>query len=369
MKIKLVHIFLFMTFILVGCSSYRDINEVVFTTAIVVDIDDHHNPIVYMETFHTFRNDESNTDEGTRIVLKGKGNTIFEAIRNLNHSANFKVNVTQNNAIIFTEKAAKYGLDNFLDFLIRDQELLLRPYIMICKDKPAILLETRIKQERFLGFYLEELLRNKVVSPNVGTQKLYEYANQRASGNNVEVMGILKAGKDVEPDIAIEEGAVLENDKMIGELSKKELITYNFLAGNIKTGLIIVPNPQHEDKYVTLEIVKNKTKTNVEYDGSTIYLKKNFKIRFTLGEAQQSINLNSEKVRKELEQQVRLELLGRCKKLFQKWKDNDVDIFHVKEAFERKYPNTKVDDVIANTTLKIDFSMYIEGSSDVENFK
>lgn len=118
--------------LLTGCFNYADINWIVFVTSIGIDIDENNKTILYAEAFTGLRGDGGTESEG-RIVFRSTGDTIFEAIRNLHLSSSLRLNFTQNKAIIFSEKAAKYGLDNFLDTLIRNEELLVRQFIYVSK--------------------------------------------------------------------------------------------------------------------------------------------------------------------------------------------------------------------------------------------
>ena len=42
-------------FSMTSCFSYRDINKLLFVTAIIIDVDDNNNPILYAEAFKGIR--------------------------------------------------------------------------------------------------------------------------------------------------------------------------------------------------------------------------------------------------------------------------------------------------------------------------
>ncbi len=116
---------------------------------LIIDVDDNGNPILYAEAFKGVRGQPEGMDE--RILFKGKGKTMFEAVRDMNATSSYKLNYTQNKVIIFTQKAAEFGLDNFIDFLDRDQELLIRPYIAVYTGDPEKLMKLKIIQEKYIG--------------------------------------------------------------------------------------------------------------------------------------------------------------------------------------------------------------------------
>ena len=74
--------------------------------------------------------------------------------------------------------------------------------------------------------------------------------------------------------MSIEGLAVIKEDKLVDELSLDQARAYNFLNNNLKHGTIYSTNPEHQDKQVALDILKSKTKTQLNFHGNIIHLKK-----------------------------------------------------------------------------------------------
>lgn len=359
------------TFFFVGCSSYKDANLAIFTLTTIVDIDEDNKPVVYMETFRSHYSQDNATEKGERIIFIGRGDTISEAILDLNQKASYKIITTHNKALIFTDKAAKYGLDNFLDVFIRDQEFLLRPYIMIYEGEPKKLLDTRLEQEEFVGLYLEELVKNKFVIAIKYPEKLYEYVNLRTIGSKTDVINLIKLEGEEPTEIFLKEGAVIKEDIMIDILTKREMKIYSLMMNEHSKNYITIAHPQIDDKYVSLEIIKTKVKTDVKYDGkpeSIVKFNKNLSLRLSFIEAQQSINLTDKEIRQAMEEGIKKMIIQESEALFQKYKTKNIDIFEVQAAFERKYPHEDSKDIIKKTQLDMKVEVFIEGSSDTQNF-
>jgi spore germination protein KC len=142
-----------------ACFSYKDIDKILFVTALIIDVDNDGNPVLYAEGFKGLRGG-SPQGMDQRILFKGKGKTIFEAVRNMNSTSSFKLNYTQNKAVIFTQKAAEFGLENFVDFIERDQELLVRPYISVYLGDPEKLMKLNIIQDKYIGTFVTQLIEN-----------------------------------------------------------------------------------------------------------------------------------------------------------------------------------------------------------------
>jgi hypothetical protein len=131
MKKRLFTLVFTLNFIITGCFNYRDINRVLFETAVLIDIDENDNIILYTESFKAFKGTAQGVEQGVRLLNRAEGKTLFEAVRNLNLASGFKHNYTQNKALMFSERAARKGLKTVLDFIDRDQEFLVRPYVFV----------------------------------------------------------------------------------------------------------------------------------------------------------------------------------------------------------------------------------------------
>jgi len=355
-------------FVMTSCFSYRDINRLLFVTAFIIDIDEANNPIVYSEAFKGIRGATPvGTDE--RILFKGTGKTMFEAVRNMNATSSYKLNFTQNKAIIFTQRAAEYGLDNFVDFLDRDQELLIRPYIAIYLGDPQKLIKINILQEKYIGFFIMHLIENVGASSRALKLSLNDFYNQRNMGDKTNVVTIIDIPKDdLEQRLEINGGAVIKNDKMVSIIKSNEGQGFNFLMNNVSSGTLEITNPCDINKFVTLEIKKSKTKSEISYENNIVHLKKKIKVRVDFGEAQKEIILTKENITK-IQEKSEENIVKSCNELFEKYKGFGLDIFDITQEFKAKYPKIKIDDIINKTELKVIVEVEIFNTGDVNNFQ
>lgn len=367
-KIKL-SLIICMCLIFNGCFNYKDINRVLFMTSIIVDIDEDNNPILYMETFKPYRSATAGSEKGERIIYKGNAKTVFETIRDVGLSSSYKLNATQNKAIIFTEKAAAYGIDNFIDLFDRDQEFLVRQYIAIYEGDVERLLKSKFKSEEYIGIFLTDLMDNIETSSRAVELSINDYLNKREQPSRTCVLTVLKMNEDQINDlIGIDGGAVVKDDKMVDRLPKDKSQGYNFIIDKVKSGTLEVSNPEHDEKFVTLEIRNSKTKTKLSYDGNSVKLKKIIKVRTNFGETQDSINITDGEIytiARRAERNIELS----CKDVFNEYKQKNLDIFNVEKEFNIKYPHEKLNEVLKNTEIDVEVHVDIEGSSTKLNFK
>ena len=369
MKKIMFSLILSMCLLFNGCYNYRDINKVIFATSLIIDIDEQNNPILYMETFKPYRSATSGSDKGERIVYKGKGKTVFEALRDMGLSSSYKINGTQCKAIIFTEKAAAYGIDNFIDFFDRDQEFLIRQYIAIFEGDVERLAKIKMKSEEYVGIFLTDLMSNIGTASRSIELSINDYLNKRLEPPYATVLTVLKINDDqIEDILSIDGGAIIKDDKFVDRLPQNESQGYNFIINKVKSGTLEIPNPEEDNKFVALEIRSSKTKTKLDYNGNTLKYKKIIKVRTTLGEAQKSVSLTNEEIDK-ITKRAEKNIEVACKDVFNKYKNRDLDIFDVQKDFHKKYPKKDSKDIFKDTEIEVEAHVYLEGSSNKLNFR
>ncbi|MCB2290483.1 Ger(x)C family spore germination protein [Clostridium sp. CS001] len=367
-KVIIISYIIISCFFMTACFSYKDINKVLFITSIIIDVDNNGSPILYAEAFRGVR---GATPQGIdeRLLFKGTGKTIFEAARDMNAVATYKLNYTQNKAIIFTQKAAELGVDNFIDFLDRDQELLIRPYIAVYVGDPEKLMKLNIAQEKYIGLLIVRILENIGASSRAVKLSLNEFYNQRSMGDKSSVVTIVDIKKDsLDGKLEVNGGAVIKDDKMVSTISREEGQGFNFLMNAISGGTLEITNPCDVNKFITLEIKNSRTKTEISYNDNVVSLKKKIKVRVDFGEAQKKITLtkeNLEKIKKKSEDNI----VKACNNIFAKYKGMNIDIFDISEGFYAKYPNIKIENIINVTELKVEVEVEIMNTGDTINFK
>lgn len=352
-----------------GCFNYKDIDKVIFATAIIIDVDNDGNPIIYVEAFKPARGSNGASGKGERVLFKGSRKTLFETERDINLSSSYKINFTQNRAIIFTQKAAEKNMYDFIDFFDRDQEFVIRSDIAILKGSPEKLINAKLKEQEYIGLFIHDLIYNIPVSSRAVITSLNDFLNKIHSKNNTSVLTMIELKQDqVEDKVEISNAAIVKDCKMVDILRRSEGLGYNFLVDNIKGGSLEVPNPDSPKKFVSLEILKNKTNTNVYYDGEKITVKKVINTRATVAEVQNRINLNTDTMN-QLQKNAEKNISKACNNVFNEYKQKNLDIFNIGEDFQRSYPREKLENIIGKCNLELEVNVNIEGSSDKTNFR
>ena len=364
---KLFLVFVLIASTLSGCFNYNEINTVTFTTSTIFDIDDLGRVVIYLDCVKPYRNTNESSDNGKRIIYKGVGKTALEAIRDINVAASYKINFSQNRAIIFTEAAARQGINKYLNLINNDQEFKVKPYMFVYFGDIENLINISAKDEENTGIFLSELVQKNKANARLTITNINDYLVKSEIGNNYALISGLELRKDIiDERIEVSGAALMRNNFMVERISIQDGLSYNFLTDNIKTGTLEVQNPQMNTGFITLEILSNKTKTDIEYDGNNVILTKKIKLKTTIAEAQGRF-ISSKAAIEMLKEEAEDNIKSYLTTFFYKFSSKNIDILQVERLLEIKYPNLVIKNPISKTNLKIEIDLELDGSEKVKN--
>ena len=129
---KKVFVFFLLLF-LTGCWNYKELNEYAIVTGMAVDYKDNG----YEVSFLIANGNKSEESEAKTSLLTGKGDTIYNAIKNISLVSPKELYISHLSVVIFSEEIARRGLLNVLDFLLRDPQSHQNFYLLLAKDTKA----------------------------------------------------------------------------------------------------------------------------------------------------------------------------------------------------------------------------------------
>lgn len=364
---SLILIILMVPTILSGCFNYNEINQITFVTSAIFDIDDTGNVILYLDSMRPYRNTSESSDNGKRVIYKGVGKTALEAIRDVNMASSYKINFTQNRALIFTEAAAKQGINKFLNLINNDQEFQVKPYAFVYFGDVKNLIDISQNDEEYIGLFLNDLVDKNKKNPRSIISNINDYIVDSEIGNNYAVMSGLEIRKDVvDQRVELSGGVLMRDNKMIEKIDVTDGMSYNFLMDKIKTGTLEIANPQMNEGFVTLEILNSKTKTNVEYKDDKVTLNKKIKVKAVIAEAQGRFVVSKEAL-DTLKAKAEQNIKDYLEQFFYSFTDKDIDILQVERLLEIKYPQKIIEDVLSKIDFNLDVEINIQGGDRVES--
>jgi len=208
------------------------------------------------------------------IVSSTTGETIFDAIREINSHMPKRLFWPYLQAVILSEDLARAGVEQYLDLLFRNIRSRKNAWVFITKGSPNSIFQIDPQIEKNPSTLINSLVQTE--QGFLGKSRVIRLKNfQRELGEPgvdpvVSVLGIwdtdekklLAPGAKV-PDnseLALNGSAVFRGDKLVGWLSPEESQAYLLMKGEMKSGLIVVPHPDNPLNKAGIEVITNSAK-------------------------------------------------------------------------------------------------------------
>ena len=346
---KLLLILITLTF-LTGCYNYRELNDLAIVTAISISKEKDNYNIAVQVVNPKKDQDTSSSNEPDFIVYKSKGETLQAAFESLVKESPKRMYKTQMQILIIDEKMAKNNIKEVFEYLARNPEIRNEFNVLIGKSDNILetltplnnlssqnILDSLKASSKYLGntnlLTFNELLsdyQNEKTEMAIPVIKLTSQKNK--DDKNTEK--ILEKTTTT-PAIVLDNISIFKDNKLIGYLSTKETVSYNFINNNIT--LTNIKKDYPNNKYIAYKILKSKSKLEVTPKKHTITL--TIKGNAEINEATYNIDLSKEKNIKKLEKSLNKRLEKMITSSFNSTrKKYNSDIYGFEDLYYKKDP-------------------------------
>ncbi|WHH60215.1 Ger(x)C family spore germination protein [Petroclostridium sp. X23] len=353
MKKKFLFLLLFCILFLSGCWDRKELNDIGIVLATAVDKDRTEGKVCV--TSQVVRPAALKMQGGGNVVpvelICGSGNTIFEAIRNMTKQFDRRGYYAHNKVIIIDEHLAKEGLEVFMDFFERSQELRRLNWVFIAKNTIAKeILGVEHGIEKVQATYLESMIKKQTLNSEASVVDLLEFI-KKASGSGISpVMGVMEIQE--QPNFPVEEKkgnitkgvklsgtAVFKKDKLVGYLDSVETRGFNWVSGKVKNGVINVPSPMEKDKLISIEIKSASSKIEPIIEGEKISFNIEIKEEGDIAAQQSNIDTSDIEIFRTIEKEQQKVIEKEVKTAIDKiQKVMGSDVLGFGSAISKKYP-------------------------------
>jgi spore germination protein KC len=211
-------------------------------------------------------------DEKSFWPVSTTGHTIFQAVRNLASESPRQIFWDHNRVVLIGEKLAREedGIAQVLDFYSRDLEPRLSTYLMVVKGSTLEeIMSARFELERQPNRGFEEI--GKVVTARKSTSwvpTVLEFCRELETEGLEPVLGAVEiVNRPVHQpeqgmlrEIVISHSAQIsglgafKGDRLVGWLNDRQSRGVLWVRGKVKSGIIVIHNPQEENRLISLEI-------------------------------------------------------------------------------------------------------------------
>lgn len=369
-KIFLILIVLFLS----GCN-YRELDKIAITVGCGLEkVDDGYKITVQIADTQKQGNSNSSTSPVRFKNYTYTDRTIHETARGILTKLPKKAYTKHMQILVIDEKIANNGINEIIDFWFREVELRNDFYVFVSKDSTPIEVLgvlTQIYPINSVG--IRNLIENnfKYLGGTVLTTFDDLTSSYISKTKEIILPTIMVLGKDgnkkdnlessiPESLISLSETAYFRDNKLVGYLDKKQTIYYNLVKNALKTS--IISYECDKDKFVTFEIIENKTDIDIVKNKPEVNIKVQAKGNLT--SIMCEYDISKDKGIKKIEKEGSLEIKKQIDSLFKLSKDNKTDIFSIRDIYykhnNKYYKNiSNYNDFFDNLKVNVDVKLNI----------
>lgn len=295
-------IILMFTLLLTGCWNYRELDDIAIVSAISIEKNDDNFDlsVQIMNAKKGAAEGGSTTSSSSSpvTVLYTTGKTVHEALRSVVLQSPKKLYIGHMEVLVIDEKVAYHGLHDIIDFFMRDPESRKQFKVLVTQDNDAsdlikILtpLETLPSHDLLNTIKISDKTKGTIREISYDELLAYIYAEGiEAVVPSAKITGSVDVGETIENSTSAEPNtyiklnslAIFNGDRLVGHLSEKESLGYNFITNNVDYSVISFKCDKNN--YSALEIVKSSTKFKVDIKDGKPFVKIKVNINSFLSE-------------------------------------------------------------------------------------
>ncbi|HHV64330.1 MAG TPA: Ger(x)C family spore germination protein [Peptococcaceae bacterium] len=280
---------------------------------------------------------EARTGEKAYWNIKKTGSTVFNTIRGFTFESSRKIFLQHSQVLIFGRELAEEGVQNHLDFFIRDHETRLTVDVLVAEGKAADILDVKSEIEKIPANNIANLVEAYGATSQSISVSLDEFIKRLMSKTFSPIAPIIRVNNDGEKQSVFLEGtAVFKRAKMVGELNRIETRGLLWVIDKIRSGIIVINSPDGEGN-VEFEIIRASSKIIPKIENNRISLTVKIKEEGNIGSQNSPGDLELEHI-EYFENEKKSVIKNEVMAAISKAQELNADIFGFGEAIYRKYP-------------------------------
>ncbi|TCK05539.1 UNVERIFIED_ORG: spore germination protein KC [Anoxybacillus amylolyticus] len=278
--------------------------------------------------------------EGETMVSSGTGMTIADAIAQLQEKLPRRLFWGHTKIIVFGEQAAKSGIREHLDFLVRHPQTRIRSNVFVSKGTAKSVLQLTPVIEQSSSEVLREMAESRILLRKTVKETLQMLSSEAQTVvlPIVKVLPPEKGKKETETMAFIYGTAIFNKDQMMGEINDYLTRGMLWIRGEIKRANITV-NIKGEKGNITSRMIRSRTVLTPRYEQGRWKMVVEVAVEGDIILNGTKLNLLSEKSVQRVEKQLAKDIDQRMRDALDKvQKEMKIDAFGFADAFHKKYP-------------------------------
>jgi spore germination protein KC len=251
-----------------GCWDSRELGKMLIVSGIAVDKGEYDNINITILSFQpkalkSTSGGESTTGSNQVVIFSEEGRDVLEACNKISKKLSREIFLSQLESIIIGEELAKEGVEQVLDFFVRNSEPTLNVLILFSKGKASDIFKAQTQLESDI---LEQI--DKILSINPGLRmniKDFIYAlTEEGIEPYAPLLEVVNNERNIVSGgartVAIERAAIFYNDKLISIINYEEYKGLLYIQNKIKSVAVTVNVPTEKLGMISGNIMRTKTK-------------------------------------------------------------------------------------------------------------
>ncbi|MBB6283231.1 spore germination protein KC [Geobacillus subterraneus] len=278
--------------------------------------------------------------QGETIVRSGTGVTIADAIAQLQERLPRRLFWGHTKVVIFGEKAAKVGIREHLDFLIRHPQTRIRSNVLVSKGSAKSVLELLPPIEQSSSEVLREMAESRTLLRKTVKETLQMLKGEAGTAllPMVKVLPPEKGKKEIETDAFIYGTAIFKKDRMVGQIDDYTTRGVLWIRNEIKQAHVTVKIPGEKGN-ITSRMIRSHTDVTPKYEKGRWKIVVNVMTEDDIILNGTKLNLLSERNIERIETELEKDINRRMKRALNRLqKEMEADVFGFAEAIHKKHP-------------------------------
>lgn len=340
MKLKYI-ILLLTSFLLTGCDNYHELNDLGIVTAIGIDKTETGYKVT-TQIINTQKADSTNLEFSNFITLEGYGETVKQAVDEINKESSKYLYLSHLNLLLIDENIAKDGILDVLDVFIREPVSRTDFYILLAKDySSSDILKVftalnSIPSIKIVNTIKEDTLSNSNTFDLTFLDLLINISKKEydISIPSISIVGNLETGQTednlkealLDARLVLTDIAIFKDDILTDYITNEETIYYNMIQDNFNQGTISYQCK--DNNYMTIKIDQASSKIKPTYENNQLQTNINVEGEISIYE-NNCLYEDNEDVYKIVENDLNIQINTSLTNLINKTQELNTDIFGI----------------------------------------
>ncbi|MGV8145910.1 MAG: Ger(x)C family spore germination protein [Alkaliphilus sp.] len=363
---------------LCGCWDNKEIDDVASVLAIGVDLvnDGKLNFTVQVTVPRLLQ--QKGYEKNATVTYSSTGRTFQEALEEIQSTSSREINVGHVQLVVLGDTFAKKGVFDVIDYAERSHEFRVQSTVAVAKNVTAKeVLETISIIEIFPSVHITETIKNK---SHIGLTRNVSFLDLLSELNNKGRHLVLPAIEGKTPskpkyvkDLKVDSLAIFDDEKLISFITNCNAIKgYLWVIDSVLDGLLLIPSPDNPKEFISLEILKSKTKIDVILKDNKFIMSVKIEEDGNISEQQSTLNFTTPDMIAYLESEKRKYIKNNVKEIFDLAQEvYRLDIFGFGTLVSKKYPQKwkevkpEWDEIFSNSTVEIEVYSKVRRSGQI----